>query len=57
VPLTGREKDALWYGMLATQLLFVEWFLEHGDAQAAGLNLDMFHWIHRHESAIRSVIG
>ncbi len=54
--LTEREAKALWPGMLATQLLFVEWFLEHGDARLVTRNLDVFHWIHRHEREIRLAV-
>lgn len=53
--LSRREKDALWFVMLATQLLFVDWFFQHGRDELARKNLEAFYWIHRngHEIARR----
>lgn len=50
--LSGREKDALWFIMLATQVLFVDWFLEHNQDELAGKNLGAFYWIYRHRAEI-----
>ncbi len=50
--LSRREKDALWFVMLATQVIFVEWFLIHGRDDLARKNLDAFHWLYRHGDEI-----
>jgi Ser/Thr protein kinase RdoA (MazF antagonist) len=50
--LSGREKDAIWFVMLATQVLFVEWFLGHDRDDLARKNLAAFHWIYRHGDQI-----
>jgi Ser/Thr protein kinase RdoA (MazF antagonist) len=51
-PLSDRERDALWYGMLATQVLFVEVFARERDGANVTRNLDAFWWIHRHRAEI-----
>jgi Ser/Thr protein kinase RdoA (MazF antagonist) len=51
-PLSARERDAIWYGMLATQVLFVEAFSRAGDEANVTRNLDAFWWIHRHRAEI-----
>ena len=51
-PLTSHEKAAVWYGMLAVQMLFVYWFFIHHAPAAARKNLAAFHWIYRHKHAI-----
>jgi hypothetical protein len=33
--------------MLATQLLFVDWFFQHRMDELARKNLEALHWIHR----------
>jgi Ser/Thr protein kinase RdoA (MazF antagonist) len=55
IRLSRREKDALWFVMLATQVLFVDWFFQHGRSELALKNLEAFYWIHRngHEIARR----
>ncbi len=55
--LSGREKDALWFVMLATQVLFVDWFFEHDQNELARKNLEAFYWIYRHRAEITSRIS
>ena len=44
--LSRREKDALWFVMLATQVLFVDWFFQHQKDELARKNLEAFYWIY-----------
>ena len=46
VALSRREVEALWTVMLATQVLFVDWFLAHGRYELARKNLEAFYWIY-----------
>jgi Ser/Thr protein kinase RdoA (MazF antagonist) len=55
--MSEREKGALWYVMLATQVLFVDWFLQHGRDELARRNLAAFHWIDAQEDEIRRRIA
>jgi len=58
IPLLQREKAAIWYGMLAIQLLFAYWLFEHGNREWAELNMDAFYWLHEHGGEIsRRVAG
>lgn len=50
--LSRREKDALWFVMLATQVLFVDWFFQHDMPDLAAKNLEAFYWIYRHRDEI-----
>ena len=50
--LSGREKEALWFVMLATQVLFVDWFFEHHRSALAFKNLEAFYWIYQHGDEI-----
>ena len=50
--LSGREKDALWFVMLATQVLFVDWFFQHDRDELARKNLEAFYWIFRQRDEI-----
>jgi Ser/Thr protein kinase RdoA (MazF antagonist) len=50
--LSRREKDALWFVMLATQVLFVDWFFEHHRPELARKNLEAFYWIYRRRDEI-----
>ena len=54
--LESQEKEAIWYGMLITQLLFVEWFLRHNDTEQTDKNLQVFDWIYAHQKAIANAI-
>lgn len=45
--LSRREKDALWFIMLATQVLFVDWFFEHDQDELAWRSLEALYWIYR----------
>jgi Ser/Thr protein kinase RdoA (MazF antagonist) len=51
-PLTAREKAAVWIGMVAVQMIFVEWFFTHDEQAAAHKNLTAFYWIYQHRHAI-----
>ena len=44
--LTEREKTAIPCAMLATQLLFVEVFVQRQDETHVAKNFDVFHWIY-----------
>ncbi len=55
--LSRREKDALWFVMLATQLLFVDWFFQHDRDELALVNLAAFYWIHRQRDEITGRIA
>jgi hypothetical protein len=50
--LSGREKEAIWWIMLAVQVLMTEWFSERHDETNVALNLAAFHWIHSHKEQI-----
>lgn len=50
--LSAREREAIWYVMLVTQLLFTEYFLEHQNERLVRFNLDAFYWILRHRKEI-----
>jgi Ser/Thr protein kinase RdoA (MazF antagonist) len=50
--LSAREREAIWYGMLATQVLFVEEFAREGDGANVTRNLEACFWIHRHRDEI-----
>jgi Ser/Thr protein kinase RdoA (MazF antagonist) len=50
--LSIREREAVWYGMLATQVLFVEVFAQQRDEAHVVRNLDAFSWIRRHRAEI-----
>ena len=50
--LSRREKDALWFVMLATQALFVDWFFQHHKDELARKNLEAFSWIFRQRDEI-----
>ena len=50
--LSRREKDALWTVMLATQVLFVDWFFQHQRDELARKNLEAFYWIYWHGDEI-----
>jgi Ser/Thr protein kinase RdoA (MazF antagonist) len=50
--LSRREKDALWSVMLATQVLFVDWFFSHERDGLARKNLQALYWIERHRNEI-----
>jgi Ser/Thr protein kinase RdoA (MazF antagonist) len=43
--LSQRERHALWYIMLATQLLMAHWLFKHGSSEIAFKNLEGFYWI------------
>jgi Ser/Thr protein kinase RdoA (MazF antagonist) len=50
--LTPREKDAIWHGMVVTQLLFIFGFLQHGNAEHTTKNLRVLKWICEHRKEI-----
>jgi Ser/Thr protein kinase RdoA (MazF antagonist) len=50
--LSRRERDALWAVMIATQVLFVDWFFQHRRDELAIKNLEAFYWIYRHGDEI-----
>lgn len=54
-PMTVAEKRALWFGMLAVQLLFAEWFFIHGSEAAAEKNLAVFDWIYEQRDTIEGL--
>jgi Ser/Thr protein kinase RdoA (MazF antagonist) len=56
IPPTAREKHALWYGMVVSQLLFVNWFLEHQNAAHVTKNLAVLDWVCEHQQEIESKI-
>jgi Ser/Thr protein kinase RdoA (MazF antagonist) len=55
--LSRREKDALWFVMLATQILFVDWFFEHNREDLALKNLEAFYWIYQRGDEITRPIS
>jgi Ser/Thr protein kinase RdoA (MazF antagonist) len=55
-PLTPRERAALWPGMLATQLFFIQAFAEQGNQEHVDRNLCALAWIHTHRDDIRQVL-
>ncbi len=50
--LSAQERGAIWYGMLATQVLFVEVFAQAQNEAHIARNLDAFFWIHRSRDVI-----
>ena len=54
--LTPRERAALWPGMLATQLFFIQAFAEQGNLEHVDRNLRALTWIHVHRDAIRRLL-
>lgn len=52
--LAREEKAAIWYGMLAAQLLFVYWFVKFQNDEHFRKNLDVFDWIYDHQQTIHS---
>jgi len=54
IALTAREKDALWPMMLATEFLFLEWFLDHPDEALFETHLAVLDWIYSHRAEICS---
>jgi Ser/Thr protein kinase RdoA (MazF antagonist) len=54
--LTTRERAALWPGMLATQLFFIQAFAEQGNREHVGRNLRALTWIHEHRTKIRKLL-
>jgi Ser/Thr protein kinase RdoA (MazF antagonist) len=50
--LSRREKEAIWWTMLAVQVLMTEWFSELHDETNVALNLSAFQWIHSHKEEI-----
>jgi Ser/Thr protein kinase RdoA (MazF antagonist) len=55
--LSKREKDALWFVMLATQVLFVDWFLAHQKDELARKNLAALYWIEQRRREIADRIS
>jgi Ser/Thr protein kinase RdoA (MazF antagonist) len=53
-PLTAAEKRAIWVGMLAVQMIFVDWFFTHNEQAAAEKNLVVFYWIYEHKNTIET---
>ena len=52
LPLSEREKAAIWYMMLAIQLLFAYWMFLHGNREWAELNMGAFYWLYEHGDEI-----
>lgn len=52
--LSKREKESLWYVLLAVQLLFAEHFVTAQDAAGVRLNLGAFAWFAEHGPEIGS---
>lgn len=55
--LTPREYNALWPGMLATQLFFVQVFAQTRNEEHLTRNLDALTWIHRHRDDIQRTLN
>jgi Ser/Thr protein kinase RdoA (MazF antagonist) len=55
--LSRHELNSLWYVMLATQVLFVDWFFQHDGRDLALKNLEAFHWILRRKNHITSYLN
>lgn len=51
-PLNSQEKRAIWFGMLAIQFLFAEWFFTQGAEAAAEKNLAVLYWVYECRDAI-----
>ena len=56
IVLTSREKGAIWHGMAVTQLLFIFWFLQHGNAEHTTKNLMVLKWICEHRKEIEAQV-
>jgi Ser/Thr protein kinase RdoA (MazF antagonist) len=56
-PMTAAEKRAIWYGMLAVQLLFAQWFFTQGAEAAAERNLAVFEWIYEQRDTIEGQLS
>jgi Ser/Thr protein kinase RdoA (MazF antagonist) len=56
MPLTMREKSALWYSMLASQFLFIDWFLRHEQEELVNKNVKVLMWIYDHQETIEAQI-
>jgi len=55
--LSRHELNSLWYVMLATQVLFVDWFFQNNKRDLALKNLEAFHWIYWHKNVISERIA
>ena len=52
ISLSSDERNAIWYGMLITQLLFVYWFAKSKDQVNLEKNLKVLNWIYDHKQNI-----
>jgi Ser/Thr protein kinase RdoA (MazF antagonist) len=50
--LTEREKNALWFSMLASQLLFIHWFAQHEQTELTAKNVAVLLWIYQQQEVI-----
>ncbi len=52
IMLTRREKFSLWYSMIASQFLFIYWFVKHERDDLLAKNIDVLMWIYQHQGEI-----
>lgn len=50
--LSKQERHALWFIMLATQLMFAYWLFKYKSEDAAYKNLDAFYWLYERKTEI-----
>lgn len=56
--LSEQERHAIWFIMLATQLIFAYWLFKHESEDAAYKNLDAFYWLYeRRGEILRQIYG
>ncbi|MFN8493313.1 MAG: phosphotransferase [Caldilineaceae bacterium] len=55
--LSAQERHALWFIMLATQLMFVYWFFKYESRDAADKNLAAFYWLYERKTEILQQIA
>jgi Ser/Thr protein kinase RdoA (MazF antagonist) len=53
-PLSAPERQAIWFVMLATQLIFAYWLFKHESQDAAYKNLEAFYWLYERKMEILS---
>ena len=53
-PLSAHERKAIFYLMLATQLIFTAWFFKLGEAEQALHNLRAFDWLYQEQAEIEN---
>lgn len=56
-PLEKREREGLFYVMLAAILILADHFYRSGEAQHVKVELDTFAWMYRHRQEIMEKVN